>query len=323
MDIYNAAPSASNVAFEPDNLLPNIFQPANEPDLNTTLPSEVIEADAFANVDGYSKVGLYTGNGNADGTFVYTGFRPAFIMVKSSSATGHWEIHDTTRDVSNVSVKRLFPNYSSAEDSDGAWDILSNSPDNGSATATASTNFNSIGSAGSNNMFHYSNSDLMDGLKVSASYVPSGTGEASSSTDWAVEYTGVEGLTLGYAQGENNATAGSETDNDTMYVKYAYGPVTVGYQESEIDAPTATDSDESQMFGISYAVTDSFSIAYNESEFNLGSTTTDQSSDGISASYTMGGITVAGAMNSTENIAGDTNTTADKDAYEMSISFAF
>ena len=52
-------------------------------------------------------------------------------------------------------------------------------------------------------------------------------------------------------------------------------------------------------------------------------TTTDQDSDGISASYTMGGITVAGAMNSTENIAGDTNTTADKDAYEMSISFAF
>ena len=83
-------------------------------------------AYCFHSVDGYSKVGSYTGNGSTDGTFVYTGFRPAFIMVKSSSATGHWEIHDTTRDVSNVSVKRLFPNYSSAEDSDGAWDILSN-----------------------------------------------------------------------------------------------------------------------------------------------------------------------------------------------------
>ena len=49
----------------------------------------------------------------------------------------------------------------------------------------------------------------------------------------------------------------------------------------------------------------------------------DQESDGISASYTMGGITVAGAMNSTDNIAGSTATTADKDAYEMSVSFAF
>jgi hypothetical protein len=48
------------------------------------------------------------------------------VMVKRTDSTGHWEIHDTTRDSSNVSVKRLFPNYSSAEDSDGAWDILSN-----------------------------------------------------------------------------------------------------------------------------------------------------------------------------------------------------
>ncbi|MDA8706463.1 porin, partial [Candidatus Pelagibacter bacterium] len=83
------------------------------------------------------------------------------------------------------------------------------------------------------------------------------------------------------------------------------------------------DTDESTIWGISYAVNDSFSIAYNVSEFDLGSSTTDQESDGISASYTMGGITVAGAMNSTDNIAGSTATTADKDAYEMSISFAF
>jgi hypothetical protein len=88
--------------------------------------SETYIGYCFHSVDGYSKVGSYTGNGNADGTFVYTGFRPAFIMVKRTDNTGHWEIHDTTRDVSNVSVKRLFPNYSSAEDSDGAWDILSN-----------------------------------------------------------------------------------------------------------------------------------------------------------------------------------------------------
>ena len=132
------------------------------------------------------------------------------------------------------------------------------------------------------------------------------------------------GLTLGGGNMKVGNTAARVGESAaTGYAKYSNGGLTVGYQESEIDAPTATDSDESQMFGISYAVTDSFSIAYSESSFDLGSTTTDQESDGISASYTMGGITVAGAMNSTENIAGDTNTTADKDAYEMSISFAF
>jgi outer membrane protein OmpU len=77
------------------------------------------------------------------------------------------------------------------------------------------------------------------------------------------------------------------------------------------------------MWGISYAVSDSFSIAYNQSEFDIGGAADDQESTGISASYTMGGITVAGAMNSTDNIAGSTATTADKDAYEMSVSFAF
>ena len=77
------------------------------------------------------------------------------------------------------------------------------------------------------------------------------------------------------------------------------------------------------MFGITYAINDSFTVGYSQSTFDLGSSTTDQESDGISASYTMGGITVAGAMNSTDNIAGSTATTADKEAYEMSISFAF
>ena len=102
----------------------SVFSLGSNGDVNTNGRTYI--AYCFHSVDGYSKVGSYTGNGSTDGTFVYTGFRPAFIMVKSSSATGHWEIHDTTRDVSNVSVKRLFPNYSNAEDSDGAWDILSN-----------------------------------------------------------------------------------------------------------------------------------------------------------------------------------------------------
>ena len=115
------------------------------------------------------------------------------------------------------------------------WDIISNTLDNGGVTTTASTLFNAIGSAGSNNMMRYDNTTAVDGLKISASYVPSGTGEVESSVDYGLEYTGYDGLTVGYAMGENNAAGGTgNTDNDTMYVKYAYGPVTVGYQASEI-----------------------------------------------------------------------------------------
>jgi len=204
-----------------------------------------------------------------------------------------------------------------------AWDILSNSPDNGSVTATASTNFNSIGSAGSNNMFHYSNSDLMDGLKLSASYVPSGTGEASSSTDFAVEYTGVEGLTLGYAAGENNATVGSETDNSTMYVKYAYGPITVGVQESEIDAATAAASDDFSAMGITYQVNDSLTLGYHQSAYDAGDKAVDQESSNISFSYTMGSITLAGAFVDEENRGGLDTAVNDISGYAFDLSFAF
>ena len=204
-----------------------------------------------------------------------------------------------------------------------AWDILTNSPDNGGVTATASTNFNSIGSAGSNNMFHYSNSDLMDGLKVSASYVPSGTGEASSSTDWAVEYTGVEGLTLGYASGENNATAGSETDNNTMYAKYAYGPVTVGIQESEIDASTAAATDEFSAMGITYQVSDALTIGYTESSYNAGDKSADQDSTNLSVSYTMGSMTLAAGFAEEENRGGLTTAVNDMKGYAIDLSFAF
>jgi outer membrane protein OmpU len=204
-----------------------------------------------------------------------------------------------------------------------AWDILSNSPDNGSATATASTNFNSIGSAGSNNMFHYSNSDLMDGLKLSASYVPSGAGEASSSTDFAVEYTGVEGLTLGYAAGEDNAAVGAETDNSTMYVKYAYGPITVGVQESEIDAATSAASDDFSAMGITYQVNDSLTLGYHQSEYDAGDKAVDQESSNISFSYTMGSITLAAAFVDEENRGGVDTAVNDISGYAFDLSFAF
>jgi hypothetical protein len=84
----------------------------------------------FAEVAGFSKFGSYTGNGSADGPFVYCGFRPRFIMVKrtDSSTYGNWEMIDTARDSYNQAYLDLSANLSAAENAtDGAsWDILSN-----------------------------------------------------------------------------------------------------------------------------------------------------------------------------------------------------
>jgi hypothetical protein len=83
-------------------------------------------AYCFAEIKGFSKFGSYTGNGNADGTFIYTGFKPAFIMYKQSSAAGEsWIMQDGARDLFNVTNKRLLANASNAE-ADEPIDFLSN-----------------------------------------------------------------------------------------------------------------------------------------------------------------------------------------------------
>lgn len=72
-------------------------------------------AYCFHSVDGYSKIGSYTGNSSTDGPFIYTGFKPAFILAKKTSGTDHWFIHDVKRSVSNPTTFRLFPNLNNAE----------------------------------------------------------------------------------------------------------------------------------------------------------------------------------------------------------------
>ena len=84
-------------------------------------------AYCFTEVEGFSKFGSYTGNGSADGPFIYTGFRPAFVIMKKTSNTSSWQINDTARDTYNETNKRLFAESSNAES--GTYDkldILSN-----------------------------------------------------------------------------------------------------------------------------------------------------------------------------------------------------
>jgi hypothetical protein len=84
-------------------------------------------AYCFTEIQGYSKFGSYTGNGNADGTFVYTGFKPAWLMVKKSVGNARaWVIHDNKRDIDNPTASRLDANLADAEQSSGHFDFLSN-----------------------------------------------------------------------------------------------------------------------------------------------------------------------------------------------------
>ena len=80
----------------------------------------------FAEVDGFSKFGSYTGNAAADGPFIYTGFKPRYVMIKSSTATDAWLIYDTARDTYNVAGTTLVPNTTAADATISGIDFLSN-----------------------------------------------------------------------------------------------------------------------------------------------------------------------------------------------------
>ena len=114
---------------------------ANSTYLNNTSPSSSVVtigssfitgtaynfvAYCWTPIAGYSAFGSYTGNGSTDGPFVYTGFRPRFILYKASNNVTNWVMLDTARDPYNVAGNYLFPNSSSAEANTPIFDIVSN-----------------------------------------------------------------------------------------------------------------------------------------------------------------------------------------------------
>ena len=174
-----------------------------------------------------------------------------------------------------------------------------------------------------NNSFIYT-SPSFSGATFKMSYVNADGTTADSYTDYAIAISpeSVEGLTAGFAFADSEQTKGTTTDEQTAYVKYAYGPVTLGYQLSSIDSSASNGDRDSQAWGVSYAVSDNISIAYNEHTLETESTSDkDQEATGVSASYTMGGMTLAGSMNSVDNVAGIDAT--DREGYEFTLSFAF
>jgi len=197
---------------------------------------------------------------------------------------------------------------------------------NKSDAATGAGNLVIAGQSG-NNTWRY-DSPTVSGAQFSVAYMNADTGTAagriSTYSDMGIKISpeAVDGLTLGYATGEydkSSTTLG--LDHTTMFATYAYGSFTVGYQDSEVDGPTAAASDESDSWAVSYAVSDDFSVSYGQHEYTSGTDTDVQESSGFSASYTMGGTSIKAAFNSTDNIRAAASN--DEDSFEIAISFAF
>ena len=104
----------------------SVFSIGTNDVVNTS--SGVYIAYCFAEKKGYSKFGTYTGNGSTDGTFVYTGFKPAFVLTKSTSNAVNWQMQDNKTAPHNLMVNKLFANTNAAQDtgSENTVDFLSN-----------------------------------------------------------------------------------------------------------------------------------------------------------------------------------------------------
>ena len=124
----DGAATDSNTRWNDTEPTSTVFTTGSSGDVKGDSSGETFIAYCFTSKKGFSKFGSYTGNGNADGPFVYTGFKPAFLIVKISSGTNEWTMRDNKRDVDNSTNHTLYPNLNSAEagGSGEGIDFLSN-----------------------------------------------------------------------------------------------------------------------------------------------------------------------------------------------------
>ena len=181
--------------------------------------------------------------------------------------------------------------------------------------------------------FHYSKA--MDMVEIGLGYAPkggttttnggnSGPGAGASTTSAYIKIDPMDGLEIGFGVGEKSTGTGdtSQTDDmDTMYATYVYGPVTFGYQRSNIDTYSTTADDEQTRWGILYAVNDELSISYQDHENDDSTTAVDEEATGVSMSYTVGSMTFKAHRNKGTNI---TNAATNASEHtELGVTFAF
>ena len=172
------------------------------------------------------------------------------------------------------------------------------------------------GITGDNSFFYKAPS--MGGLTLSVAYVPQGETATpnGSYVDFGVVFKpeAVDGLEVGVAFGETEETTGTTVDEQAIYAKYTLGSISAGINMNESDTIDFTS------FGISFAVTDDISVSYSASESEIAGAN-DQEASGVSASFTSGGMTVAGMINTVDNASFEAAN--DTEGYEINFSFAF
>jgi outer membrane protein OmpU len=168
-------------------------------------------------------------------------------------------------------------------------------------------------------MWGYQNS--VGDLAVSIGFNPTNSTAHTDGSETGVGLTytpsQVEGLTIVAGNYDDERVA----DANTYGIKYTMGATTVAAQRTDINYDGATADQESTAYGISFALNENFSISAGALDVDIAGASADEENRGISASYTMGSITIAGNMNSVDNIGGASGTNAEVTG--VNIAFAF
>ena len=183
------------------------------------------------------------------------------------------------------------------------------------------SNFTVSASSTSNNMMLYTLPTFIDDVTAKVSYTPGAAG-VDSATAWRLGYTGIEGLTVDYAQGDNE-TVTAKAEATTFKASYAYSSFTLSYSKNEYDTEAATGGQDIDSWNLAYTVNDDLSVAYGVETHDTEAATVDEEAEYVNVSYTTGGVTLSASNYMYE---GDNNTAGaggEIDRWALSATFAF
>ena len=278
-----------------------------------------------------SAIMTFTGNDNNDtgngwsmsDTMTFTG---SGELDNGWSMTYAHKIDNGTNDANSIALdmgdagKLTFAGLGGSGPVEATDDVMPAANEETWATVGGTVSGLADGSEGNNN-FTYVLPELMEGLAMEVFYQPSDAAQGSS-TEYKAVFTGIDGLEVGYAGGDNEDSLTNTIENTNLWVKYTMDAFTVGYQANEEDEQTASADTDFTAYGISYAVSDELSISYGASETEHENTSlTDQKASAVGFSYVSGGMTIGGSMHDVDNVGG--TSTTDNQGYELNVTFAF
>ena len=305
----------------------------------TALAASLVTTSAFAgemSVAGSASIGVKNTTGTADAS---TG--KSFTMGNQLTFTGGGELDnginvalsfiiDQGDDATTGVASGPFDSHSVTISSD-AMGSLKFSGEGGSSAQGAmdagaagdlwnnGTGVSEItGAAAGNNSMYYTAPAMVDGLAITASMSPGRAAQATH-TSFGVVYTGVEGLTLKYGQGDSGAPA-AEIESTTMFASYAIGSITASASHTEA-VKTGADNRDVTSYQLAYTVSDDISVTYGTEEYNTATEATNAEIESLGVSYTTGGMTLS--ANTYETTGNGNSATAKTERWALGLSFAF